>query len=465
LAQENIHHEDDDRSDQHHVHFEQKKSEGHTHQLQTLQPVEISSEPPQEVNKKYEEDKNQEGMTNFQEFLNKKKEKLEQERQLAEKSSEMSRGYDFKYGSSHRYKGKRDLKSRSPAYERARPTHSPMKKNFGYGELPKPESPQFRESCFDNPRKNHFEGSEPQQHFEENPSTHLQKNEAIFDSPQIEISKSPIKNASDIYSMLKENSEQRRYENISSQHRQDYRQPSYFQDAPANEPIQYAEQPTSPVQQSAEQKYDPYYQEENSQSDMMAIPQSTPYTKLGVEIFKSIVFAKVSKAMQDFGDTFFSDMKTESLNFKVNVVFDEISMRLDKYKFRSQLFEDIINIFDEKDIRLNSLNIGCGEQLYQPKLKCLFSDNPSAIESFIKGYKAPDLFPTFSQLQMIIDFHTANRYKLSICENSVKNFVLTTKRPMIEKQYFSQWISEIYGLNMSSITTSSITQPRYMEDL
>jgi hypothetical protein len=102
--------------------------------------------------------------------------------------------------------------------------------------------------------------------------------------------------------------------------------------------------------------------------------------------------------------------------------------------------------------------------LQQPKLSCQFNENREAVEFYVKGFKTADLFPTFEQLSMIVDFHTQNRYKLSICETTVKKFVLQSKKSMVERQYFVQWMSEIYGLNLSSITMSSIAQPCVLDD-
>lgn len=184
-----------------------------------------------------------------------------------------------------------------------------------------------------------------------------------------------------------------------------------------------------------------------------------------VKLFKQIVFERVCKGLQKFHENYLRDLRTEeTFTFKANVIYDEMTIKLEKYKFRSKLAEDLNSAFKTKDIRLNSLNIGCSEKLHEPKLKCLFNDNQEAIEYFVKGFKTADLFPTMAQLDMITDFHSSNRYKLSICENTVKKYVLASKHKMIEKQYFVQWMSEVYGLNLASITTSSIILPGYLDD-
>jgi hypothetical protein len=184
-----------------------------------------------------------------------------------------------------------------------------------------------------------------------------------------------------------------------------------------------------------------------------------------IDLFKQIVYQKMCKGLQKFHENYLNDLRTEeTFTFKANVIYDEMTIKLEKYKFRSKLAEDLNSAFKAKDIRLNSLNIGCSEKLYEPKLKCLFNDNQEAIEYFIKGFKTADLFPTMDQLHMIIDFHSSNRYKLSICENTVKKYVLSSKNTMVEKQYFVQWMSEVYGLNLASITMSSIIHPGYLDD-
>ena len=96
--------------------------------------------------------------------------------------------------------------------------------------------------------------------------------------------------------------------------------------------------------------------------------------------------------------------------------------------------------------------------------KCLFSNNKSAIDFFIKEFKYSNILPRFEQLQLVILFHLINQFSSVICESSIIRFILSARRPMIEKQYFAMWINEIYGVNLASISTSSITQPNYLEE-
>ena len=183
-----------------------------------------------------------------------------------------------------------------------------------------------------------------------------------------------------------------------------------------------------------------------------------------INLFKKAVFSQISKGASKFNEEFLLNLKTETLNFKANIVYDKMAIKIEKYRFRSQLAEDLAKSFENKGIRLNSLNIGCNDKLYQQKSKCLFDNNQEAIEYFIKGFKTADMFPTLDQLSMIIEFHQENRFKFSICENTIKKYVLAQRKPMIEKQYFIQWMTEIFGLNFSSILSSPIDDPGCLED-
>lgn len=134
-------------------------------------------------------------------------------------------------------------------------------------------------------------------------------------------------------------------------------------------------------------------------------------------------------------------------------------MKLDKHNFRSKLADDLCKAFEDSNIKLNSLNLGSNQFMQQNKLTCQFSENREAVEFYVKGFKTANLFPTFEQLSMIVDFHKQNRYTLTLSESNVKRFILESGKSMIERQYFAKWMSEIYGLNLSSITMSSITNP------
>ena len=222
---------------------------------------------------------------------------------------------------------------------------------------------------------------------------------------------------------------------------------------------------TDPYSQNYEAQYKENLNPSSKEMDIVIedneASERKPTGILNVEEENNSSLDQVQKAGEE--DGFTKHLQTETFSFKTNVIYDEMTIKLEKYRFRSKLVEDLTKTFEAKDIRLNSLNIACSEKLHHAKLKCLFNTNAEAVEHYVKGFKAPELFPTFEQLQMIVDFHASNKYKLSICENSVKKFVLKRKNPMIEKQYFIQWITEVFGLNLSSILMSSISDPGCLE--
>ena len=426
-------------------------------------PPEKSSERPRFI---FEEEpvkkKEDENLSSFQAFLARKKERemeqAQQDEHRSDKSSDSGselphRESSFnKHCGSSKYKGKKPLLDKSAGFDKPREKYSPVRRTYGYGEIRRPESPNLRDSSFytsERPKYGKYEESKEYEN-EEYGYKEIPSSSAHFKS---EPKQTPGKGAIDIYNSLRENSEQSKQDNHGvSTYRASCKPTPVRNEDPADVAMEEAT---------------------HDRSESVIQSQPAPVVPKGcqvkhcerlVKLFKKIVHEKVSKALQTFSQEYLDNLRKESFSFKTNVVYDEMTMRLEKYKFRSKLADDINTAFDSKDIRLNSLNIGCSEKLNQQKLRCLFNDNNSAIEYFIKGFKTADLFPTLSQLQMIIDFHNLNRYKLSICDNSVKKFVLTSTKPMIEKQYFLQWMNEVYGLNLTSITTSSITQPKYMED-
>lgn len=65
---------------------------------------------------------------------------------------------------------------------------------------------------------------------------------------------------------------------------------------------------------------------------------------------------------------------------------------------------------------------------------------------------------------MIINFHQDNRYNPSLCDNAIKRYVLSQRKTMLEKQYFVQWLTEVFAINFSSILTASISDPGYLNN-
>lgn len=90
---------------------------------------------------------------------------------------------------------------------------------------------------------------------------------------------------------------------------------------------------------------------------------------------------------------------------------------------------------------------------------CLFNDNKSAVEHFIQSFKSPNCIPSKEQLELIFQFHKTALYRSEVTIEFVKKFILLRKAPMIEKQFLASWLHEIYGLNLSSVTTCSISPP------
>ena len=183
-----------------------------------------------------------------------------------------------------------------------------------------------------------------------------------------------------------------------------------------------------------------------------------------VLLFKRIVFEKMSEGIKKFNDEYVESLKTEDRSFKLNVFSSEISINLQKYKQSSKIDEGLEDTFQSLGINLTKLTIGWRTMNEGNIMKWLYKDNKSAIESFTKWFKSNHKLPTYEQLQLVILFHLANQYNSMICESSIFKFILSARRPMIEKQYLALWINIAYGVNLASITTSSINQPNYLEE-
>lgn len=452
-------------------------------------------------------------LTAYQEFLAKKKAMQQQQEKPAESS--------FKHQGSSKYKGKKPLLDKGPGFDKVYDEPKPRTSSYGYGELPKPESPNFRDSSFYNPKPLAvFAPDERSSELERNARSMFRDRVDSDSYPKPSIHQSPTKKASDIYQMLKETSEQNKYqdsykeqksyepqhyEEQKSYEQEPYRQHKTYEDNPYLDQEQYKEkkpyeeehyiekkgyeedhyrdQPSYEEEHYREPRRASFYDEDPADAPMEPVnyhrdnfynkvneqykpptPKYMKYLSVGVKIFREIVFKKMDSAMKSINPEHLRNLRTELHNFKTDTIYDEMSMKLDKYQFRNKTADDLAKTLDDKDIRLNSLNIGCSERLSEAKLTCVFDDNQTAVESFIKGFKTADLFPAFEQLQMIVEFHAKNRYKLSICQNAIKKYILNTRKPIIEKQYFALWMKEVYGLSLDEITTPSISQPTLFED-
>ena len=407
----------------------------------------------------------------FQAFLAKRQQRTMQGQeeskyhQVDSDSESIAReNFSHKNTGSNRYKGKKPLLDKSAGFDKPAYKPSPPKRSYGYGELPKPESPHYRESCFFDSKRFNYDAQEKSNGFHE-PSEQMYRERRELEYLNEPVKKhTPVRHASDIYNMLKETSEQNRYDTYGIHNfKNSYKPSDMIEVDPADVSMVAA----------SNTRHEPFVRQLEKEPDHISEPESifeepqgcqVKYCDKLVELFKRIVYTKITEGIEKFDETYLSNLKTDSHSFKASVIYDEMTMRLDKYKFRSKLAEDLLEKFQVKDIRLNALNIGCSEKLNQQKLKCLFTDNQSAVEYFIKGFKTAAFFPTSEQLQLIVDFHCANRYKLSICENSIKKFILASSNPMVERQYFAQWMKEIYGVNLCSITTASLTPPNPLED-
>lgn len=155
-------------------------------------------------------------------------------------------------------------------------------------------------------------------------------------------------------------------------------EPEYHYKQPEREQYQHY-----PIQSHQNETQNTYHHEESIIEDKFN-------TKMYIELFKKAVFSEISKGMTKFNPEFIQNLKTESYNFKSNVIYKEMSIKLDKHRFVSKLAEDLEKAMESKGIQLTSFSIGCNEKLNEPKLKCLFNNNQEAIEYFIKGFKTPD---------------------------------------------------------------------------
>lgn len=131
-------------------------------------------------------------------------------------------------------------------------------------------------------------------------------------------------------------------------------------------------------------------------------------------------------------------------------------MVLEKNMLISKTGLDLLKGFEKYHINLNKIKIDCGKDDLRG---CMFDTNQKAVEFFIQNFKSPNTFPAFDQLDLIIQFHKSAQYRAGITFDFAKTFILNSQKPMIEKQYLSAWLQDIYNINLSCITMCSISPP------
>ncbi|CAI2360530.1 unnamed protein product [Moneuplotes crassus] len=167
---------------------------------------------------------------------------------------------------------------------------------------------------------------------------------------------------------------------------------------------------------------------------------------------KSIMNAVV-QVESKFPEEFLNNLKTESFSYKSDILYGKLDLTLGHKVFRSQL----VPTFEEEMEKSNiCLNLIFGEGITR-----WTRTNKEAIEMFLKRFKSVDLFPTLSQLRLILDFHSTVP---TVSMTSVQKFLITSQASMIEKQYVVEWISTIFGLNLSCMKMASIEIPQNTED-
>ena len=182
-----------------------------------------------------------------------------------------------------------------------------------------------------------------------------------------------------------------------------------------------------------------------------------------VNLFKKIVYEKVLKGAEIYNQEYITSLNIESNWFKQNVLSYEAKLILPKHKIEAKIAKLFLESFNTLWIDVTKLSICWKSSTEQKQYNWLYSDNKAAINSFIGDFKCSDYFPTLDQIDLIILFHQINQFNSTIWENSISKYILCARRPMLEKQYFIKWISDVYGVNLRHLIISSISQPSNLD--
>ena len=200
----------------------------------------------------------------------------------------------FRQGGSNRYKGKKQQDDRSHGFGIAQDRNfSPAKKSLGYGELPRRESPNFRDSSFYNARRPQNDYYEESEEIRE-PSSQYYRNKLDEVDAKENMNQTPRRESSDMYNNFKETSENDKSKDIFPQERRI----SYEKEL-GN---QYEDPADMPIQENSSSKYD-YMRKDSGADRSFEIPndkennyhQETPKQvieekKDGMTIFNQNIF-------------------------------------------------------------------------------------------------------------------------------------------------------------------------------
>lgn len=172
-----------------------------------------------------------------------------------------------------------------------------------------------------------------------------------------------------------------------------------------------------------------------------------------VGVAKKAIVNTITKVEEKFSPGFKSKLHTESFAYKNDILYGKLDVELAQKVFRSKLVKDLEEELEKKNISLK-LVFGDGITRWT-------GTNKEAIELYLKKFKTVDQYPTLEQLKLIVDFHSECS---SITVKGIQEYVIGSQASMLERQYFVEWITTVYGLNLQSIKTSSIENSEDLEE-
>ena len=114
-------------------------------------------------------------------------------------------------------------------------------------------------------------------------------------------------------------------------------------------------------------------------------------------------------------------------------------------------------------IDLNNVKIWIKESNYRT-LDSKHTDNEAAIDNFLVMFELSTLSPWPNNLSLIIEFHSFFWKSNKIESKSAYDFILSSHKPMIQKQYLIMWLKSIFGLSWTEVCISPINPPNWLEE-
>ena len=121
----------------------------------------------------------------------------------------------------------------------------------------------------------------------------------------------------------------------------------------------------------------------------------------------------------------------------------------------------ILNL-EKLNLKLNDLTIKLNESNFY-SLEWRYKDNEASIDNFLQKFESSILKPQSNNLSLIIEFHSLFRKYNKIESKSVYDFILSSQKPMIQKQYLIMWLKSTFGLNSNEVCISPINPPNCLE--